>query len=56
MDRLKWQRHDMIIAMMKFELQKSRRDDIVISPLRGLTRSGNPICYNDFIPSGFKTI
>ena len=54
MDRLKCRRHDMIITMMKIELNKSRRDDRIISPLRGLGDEGKRICYNHFIPSGLR--
>jgi restriction endonuclease S subunit len=34
--------------------QKSQRDGIVISPLRGLGTFFSLIFYNHFIPSGFK--
>ena len=41
MDRLKCRNHAMIIAMMQFELQESRKDDRIISPLRGCVALGN---------------
>ena len=54
MDRLKCRWHDMIVTTMQSDLQKSRRDDIIISPLRGLVGLGKRICYNNYIPSGLK--
>ena len=44
----------MIIEKKYTDERKSRRDDILISPLRGFNVGGDCVYYNNNIPSGLK--
>ena len=50
----KSRRDEMIITMANHATNKSLRDGIFISPLRGLDNRNNRVCYNNHIPSGLK--